>query len=62
MDSQNRSLEFALMLTLPAAVALAVAAEPIIRVLFERGAFTAADTAATALALAAFAWACRRSC
>ena len=40
MDNQNRSLEFALLLTLPAAVALAVAAEPIIRVLFERGAFT----------------------
>lgn len=54
-DSQNRSLEFALMLTLPAAVALAVAAEPIIQVLFERGAFTAADTMATGFALAAFA-------
>ncbi|MFN3867709.1 MAG: murein biosynthesis integral membrane protein MurJ [Hyphomicrobiaceae bacterium] len=54
-DSQNRSLEFALMLTLPAAVALAVAAHPIIQVLFERGAFTAADTPKTALALAAFA-------
>jgi putative peptidoglycan lipid II flippase len=56
MDSQNRSFEFALMLTLPAAVALAVAAEPIVRVLFERGAFKASDTEATALALSAFAW------
>lgn len=56
MDSQNRSLEFALLLTLPAAVALAVAAEPIIQVLFERGAFTAADTPKTAAALAAFAF------
>lgn len=55
LDSQNRSLEFALMLTLPAAVALGVAAEPIIRVLFERGAFVAADTQATAAALLAFA-------
>lgn len=55
LDSQNRSLEFALLLTLPAAVALAIAAEPIVRVLFERGAFTAADTSATALALTAFA-------
>ncbi len=54
LDSQNRSLEFALLLTLPAAVALAVAAEPIIRVLFERGAFIASDTPKTALALAAF--------
>lgn len=55
MDSQNRSLEFGLLLTVPAAVALAVAAGPIIRVLFERGAFSAGDTAATAPALAAFA-------
>ena len=55
MDNQNRSLEFALMLTLPAAVVLAVAAEPIIRVLFERGAFNASDTLPTAAALAAFA-------
>jgi putative peptidoglycan lipid II flippase len=55
MDSQNRSMEFALLLTLPAAVALLVAAEPIIRVLFERGAFTHDDTLATAWALAAFA-------
>lgn len=56
LDSQNRSLEFALMLTLPAAVALAVIAEPIIQVLFQRGAFTAADTTRTAAALAAFAF------
>ena len=55
MDSQNRSMELALLLTLPAAVALFVAAEPIIRVLFERGAFTTQDTEATAWALAAFA-------
>ncbi|MBX9926183.1 MAG: murein biosynthesis integral membrane protein MurJ [Hyphomicrobiaceae bacterium] len=53
--SQNRSIEFALMVTLPAAVALAVVPVPIIGVLFERGAFTAADTPPTALALAAFA-------
>jgi putative peptidoglycan lipid II flippase len=55
IDNQNRSIEFALMLTLPAAIMLAVAAEPIIRVLFERGAFTTADTLPTAAALAAFA-------
>lgn len=54
-DSQNRSLEFALLLTLPAAVALVVAAAPIISVLFERGAFKASDTPATAWALMAFA-------
>ncbi len=53
--SQNRSLEIALLLTLPASVALLVMPEPIIRVLFERGIFTGADTAATSAALAAFA-------
>jgi putative peptidoglycan lipid II flippase len=53
--SQNRGLEFALLLTLPAAVALVVIAGPIISVLFERGAFDAAATAATAPALIAFA-------
>ena len=55
LHSMNRSLEFALLLTLPAAVALAVAALPIIQVLFERGAFQASDTQATAAALTAFA-------
>ncbi len=55
MATQNRSLEFALVLTIPAAIALAIAAEPIISVLFERGAFQAADTANTAWALRAFA-------
>ncbi len=54
-ESQNRSLEFALLLTLPAAVALGIIAEPIISVLFEHGAFTASDTKATAAALIAFA-------
>jgi putative peptidoglycan lipid II flippase len=53
--TQNRSLEFAMALTLPAAIALVVLAEPIITVLFERGAFSPADTHATASALAAFA-------
>jgi putative peptidoglycan lipid II flippase len=55
MDSQNRSLELALLLTLPAAVALAVVPTEIVKGLFERGAFTAADTPATAYALAIFA-------
>ena len=48
MDSQNRSLEFAMLLTLPAAVALAVVPTAIVQALFERGAFTAADTPPTA--------------
>jgi putative peptidoglycan lipid II flippase len=53
--AESRGLEIALFLALPAAVALAVLAQPIVAVLFERGAFTAADTAATAAALSAFA-------
>lgn len=51
----NRALEFCLILTLPAAMALAVMATPIIQVLFERGAFDAADTAVTAQVLMAYA-------
>lgn len=54
MNSQNRSLEFAMALTLPAAAAIVFFALPITVGLFERGAFTAADSAATAAALAAF--------
>jgi putative peptidoglycan lipid II flippase len=55
LDSQNRSLEFAMLLTVPAAVALAVVPIPIVKVLFERGAFTATDTAKTAEVLSVFA-------
>jgi putative peptidoglycan lipid II flippase len=52
---QNRAMEFAAALTLPATVALLVIPAQIIEILFQRGAFTAADTAATAPALAAYA-------
>jgi len=55
MDSQNRSLELAMLLTVPAAVALAVVPTEIIRALFQRGAFLPADTPPTAYALAIFA-------
>lgn len=51
----NRSTEFALALTLPAAVALSVMALPLVSVLFERGAFTAVDSAPTSLALLVYA-------
>lgn len=54
-EAQNRSLEFSALLTLPAAVALFTIPEPIIKVLFERGAFDSAATSATAAALSAFA-------
>lgn len=55
LHSQNRALEFALLLTLPAAVALFVIADPIITVLFQRGAFAQEQTVATAAALAVYA-------
>lgn len=54
--AESRGLELALGLALPAAVALFLLAEPIVRALFQRGAFTHTDTAATAAALAAFAF------
>jgi putative peptidoglycan lipid II flippase len=53
--TQNRGLELALLLTLPAAVGLGVLAQPILATLFQRGAFDAAATAATAPALTAYA-------
>lgn len=55
MHSQNRAIEFTLLLTLPAATALIVLAEPIMSVLFQRGAFGPTEAAATAIALAAYA-------
>jgi len=54
-ESQNRGLEFALLLTLPAAFALVVIATPVISVLFERGAFDSTAVHATAAALVAYA-------
>lgn len=53
-DAVNRAAEFALLLTLPAAVALIVIPAPLISVLFGRGAFGAADVTATAAALAIY--------
>jgi putative peptidoglycan lipid II flippase len=53
MAAFNRSLEFGLLLILPATVGLIVAAEPIVRVVYERGQFSADATANTALALMA---------
>ncbi|MBD0413539.1 murein biosynthesis integral membrane protein MurJ [Oryzicola mucosus] len=51
---QNRSVEFSLFFTLPSAAALLVISEPIIRVLYERGAFTADSTAVVSSVLAIF--------
>jgi putative peptidoglycan lipid II flippase len=49
--AESRGLELALGLALPATLGLIALAHPIVRLLFEHGAFTAADTAATAQAL-----------
>ncbi len=54
MDTQNRAIELVLLLTLPATAALMVSATPLIRGLLQHGAFNAADTIASAQALAAF--------
>ncbi|MBO42307.1 MAG: murein biosynthesis integral membrane protein MurJ [Rhodospirillaceae bacterium] len=56
MNTQNRAIEFSLVLCIPAAAALAVLAEPIATVLFQRGQFSTEDAKATAQALAAFAF------
>ncbi len=52
--TQNRAMELALLLALPAAIALVVSATPLVRGVFQHGAFTASDTAGAAGALAAF--------
>ena len=53
-DAFNRATEVSLALTIPASFALLVIPIPLISVLFERGAFTAEDTRATALAVAIY--------
>jgi putative peptidoglycan lipid II flippase len=49
--AESRALELAVALALPATLGLIVLSEPIVRLLFEHGAFTATDTTATAQAL-----------
>src|SRR5882757_3915048 len=49
--AESRALELAIGLALPATLGLIALSEPIVRLLFEHGAFTAGDTAATAQAL-----------
>ncbi len=49
--AESRALELAAGLALPATLGLIVLADPIVRLLFEHGAFTASDSAATAHAL-----------
>ncbi len=52
---QNRSIEFSLLISLPSAIGLFILAEPIIYILFERGAFVKEDTFYTAKVLSYFA-------
>ncbi len=54
MAVQNRAVELSMLLTLPAAAALVVVAEPICIVMFQYGKFTLEDARDTALALAVF--------
>lgn len=54
METQNRGMELALLLTLPATMALVLCGEPITAALFGYGQFDALDTHYTAQALAAF--------
>jgi putative peptidoglycan lipid II flippase len=49
--AQSRGLELATGLALPATLGLMALSEPVVRLLFERGAFSAADTTGTAQAL-----------
>lgn len=51
----NRTLEVVLVLSVPGAVSLVLIAGPLAAALFQHGAFTAADTAATAQAIAGYA-------
>ena len=51
----STGLRMMLMLNVPATVGLVVLATPIVALIFERGRFTAVDTAATAAALACYA-------
>ncbi len=55
--AQSHALELATGLALPATLGLIVLSEPIVRLLFEHGAFTTEDTGATAQALVGLAFA-----
>src|SRR4029453_804447 len=54
-DTIAGGVSLMLMLNVPASVGLSVRAHPIVRVILERGRFTAVDTAATAAALQFYA-------
>ena len=51
-----RGLKLVFLMTIPSAVGMALLAEPIISLIYERGKFTPEDTAMTAVALRTYAW------
>jgi putative peptidoglycan lipid II flippase len=51
-----RGLKLVFLMTLPSAVGMALLAQPIIALIYQRGNFTAEDTNMTALALRTYAW------
>ncbi|MEM7462784.1 MAG: murein biosynthesis integral membrane protein MurJ [Pseudomonadota bacterium] len=53
---QNKSLEFGLLLTIPAAVAFAIMPEALLALVFERGAFTRQTTIEASAVLLHFGW------
>ena len=55
MHNQNRAIEFAMLITLPAMLGLIYLARPLVMVIFERGAFDQTASIATAETLAGFA-------
>jgi len=54
-ETQNRSLEFCFLISLPSAAGLFILSTPIINILFERGEFLAEDTLYTSKVLSIFA-------
>ncbi len=55
LASLNRGIEYAMLLTLPAAAALSIIADPVMQVLFVHRAFTNADASLSAQSLSAYA-------
>ena len=53
-DTQNKAVEYGLLLSVPAAVLLIVLAEPIVKLLFQHGRFLLADSQMTANAVIAY--------
>lgn len=54
-QTQDKAVEYAALLSIPAAVLMIVLAKPMINILFEHGRFTASDTIKTSYALIAYA-------